>query len=123
MKCHDCDIKLQATVVQEHKKFKESSNPGRIDLQELAAFGSLLCRIIEEKLQSLASASNKSQNLALDCSSRMQKIQSNNSEAAKWLDDLNERQNRAEENIQQNRKRLFDELERMLKLIPSTVRV
>ncbi|XP_020295121.1 uncharacterized protein LOC109860452 [Pseudomyrmex gracilis] len=112
-----------ATVVQDHKKFKESPNPGRIDLQELAAFSSLLCRIIEEKLQGFASASNKSQNLALDCSSRTHKIQGNNSEAAKWLDDLNERQNRAEENLQQNRKRLFDELERMLNLIPSTVRV
>lgn len=63
-------------------------------------------------------------NTALDCPSRTHRSsQCNNSEAQNWLDDLNEHQKREEADLQRNRKQLADELEQMLKLIPSTIRV
>lgn len=64
-----------------------------------------------------------SRNSALNCPSRAHRSQCNNAEAQSWLDDLNERQDREEENFKRNRKRLADELKEMLKLIPSVVRV
>ncbi|CAL1678448.1 unnamed protein product [Lasius platythorax] len=113
------------TVIQEHRK-STKTNPREIDSQELAVFSSLLRQVIREKLRVLTSAEavgNEFRNTALDCPSRAHRSQCNDIEAQNWLDDLNARQKREEENLERNRKRLADELERMLKLIPSIIRV
>lgn len=101
-------------------------NLREIDSQELAVFSSLLHQVISEKLRDLTSATavgSESRNKALDCPSRVHRSQCNDIEGQNWLDHLNERQKREEEDLQRNRKWLADELERMLKLIPSTIRV
>ncbi|XP_070172624.1 uncharacterized protein [Polyergus mexicanus] len=113
------------TVIQEHKKSVEM-NLREIDSQELAVFSSLLHQVISEKLRVLTSATAvgiESRNKALDCPSRVHRSQCNDIEAQNWLDYLNEGQKREEEDLQRNRKWLADELERMLKLIPSTIRI
>ncbi|XP_072763592.1 uncharacterized protein [Anoplolepis gracilipes] len=113
------------TTIQEHRKFIEMTSR-EIDSQELAAFSSLLRQMIREKLRVLTSveaASSKSRNMALECPSRAHRSQYNDIEVQNWLDDLNERQKHEEEDLQRNRKRLADELEKMLELIPSTIRV
>ncbi|GAB1868545.1 Tubulin epsilon and delta complex protein 1 domain-containing protein [Camponotus japonicus] len=114
------------TVIQEHRKSTET-NPREIDSQELGAFNSLLCQLIRKKLRNLTSmktVDSEFRNTALDCPSRTHRSsQCNNSEAQNWLDDLNEHQKREEADLQRNRKQLADELEQMLKLIPSTIRV
>ncbi|KAL6424063.1 hypothetical protein ACFW04_009750 [Cataglyphis niger] len=112
-------------VIQEHRKSAET-NPREIDSQELAIFSSLLRQVISEKLRILTSATvvgSEFRNKALDCPSRVHRNQCDDIEAQNWLDHLNERQKSEEENLQRNRKRLTDELEKMLKLIPSTIRV
>lgn len=116
---------MQVTAIQEHKKSTET-NPREIDSLELVAFSSLLRQVIRKKLRVLTAAEavdNKSRNVALDCPSRAHRSQCNDIEAQNWLDDLNERQKCMEEDLERNRKRLADELEKMLKLIPSTIRV
>lgn len=114
------------TVIQEHRKSSETS-PNEIDSRELVAFSSLLRRVIRERLRVLASTDavgSESRNATLDCPSRGLRSQCNDDvEMRNWLDDLNERQKCEEEDLQRNRKRLTDELEGMLKLIPSIVRV
>lgn len=110
-------------MIQEHRKSAET-NPREIDSQELAIFSSLLRQVISEKLRLLTSAvGSEFRNKALDCPTRMHRSQCNDIEAQNWLDYLNERQKCEEEDLQRNRKRLTDELEKMLKLIPSTIRV
>ncbi|KMQ91464.1 hypothetical protein RF55_8662 [Lasius niger] len=116
---------VDVTAIQEHRK-STKTNPREIDSQELAVFSSLLRQVIREKLRVLTSAEavgNEFRNTALDCPSRAHRSQCNDIEAQNWLDDLNARQKREEENLERNRKRLADELERMLKLIPSIIRV
>ncbi|XP_018369271.1 PREDICTED: uncharacterized protein LOC108765184 [Trachymyrmex cornetzi] len=115
-----------ATVIQEHKRSTEL-NPRVINTRELAAFSSLLRHLIRDKLRDFKSEKtvdgDGSRNWSLNCPSRAHRSQCNNAEAQSWLDDLNERQDREEKNFQRNRQRLADELEQMLKLIPSVVRV
>lgn len=114
------------TVIQEHRKSTET-NSREIDSQELGAFNSLLRQLIRKKLRNLTSTKavgNEFQNTALNCPSRTHRSnQYNNIEAQNWLDDLHEHQKHEEADLQSNRKQLADELERMLKLIPSTVRI
>lgn len=112
------------TVIQEHRKSSKTS-PKEIDLRELVAFSTLLRRVIRERLRVLASANNgESRYATLDCPSRGFRSQCKDDvEARNWLDDLNVRQKCEEEDLQRNRKRLAEELEGMLKLIPSIVRV
>ncbi|XP_018308862.1 uncharacterized protein [Mycetomoellerius zeteki] len=114
-----------ARVIQEHRRSMEL-NPRVINTRELAAFTSLLRHVIRDKLRDFKSEkmdSGDSRNWSLNCPSRAHRSQCNNAEARSWSNDLNERQDREEENFQQNRKRLADELEEMLKSIPSVVRV
>lgn len=115
-----------ATVIQEHRRSMES-NPKVICTRELAAFNSLLRHVIRDKLRIFTSKETVDggnfKNSILNCPSRAYRNQCNNVEAQSWLNNLNERQDREEENFQRNRKRLADELKGMLKLIPSVVRV
>lgn len=103
------------------------SNPKVICTRELAAFSSLLRHVIRDKLRVFASEETVgvggSINSTLNCPSRAHRSQCNNAEAQNWLDDLNERQDREEENFQRSRERLADELKEMLKLIPFVVHV
>ncbi|KAL6266968.1 hypothetical protein P5V15_000052 [Pogonomyrmex californicus] len=111
------------TVLQEHRKSMES-NPVVISTQELTAFSSLLRHVIRDKLRdSTSEISGGHGNTISNCPSRANRSQCDNIEAQNWIDDLNERQNREEENFQQNKERLADELREMLKLIPSVVHV
>lgn len=118
-----------ATVMQEHRRSTES-NPRAICARELAAFCSLLRRVIRDKLRGLTSHEETPPvdgrgggPSALNCPSRAHRSQCNDAEARSWLDDLNGRQESEEENFQQNNKRLADELTGMLQLIPSVVHV
>ncbi|XP_029176923.1 tubulin epsilon and delta complex protein 1-like [Nylanderia fulva] len=114
------------TVIQEQRRATGTS-PKNTDSRELVAFSSLLRRVIRKRLRVLASADaagGKSRSTTLDCPSRgLRSLCDEDVEARNWLDDLNERQRSEEEDLQRNRKRLADELEEMLKLIPSIVRV
>ncbi|KAL0129329.1 hypothetical protein PUN28_004199 [Cardiocondyla obscurior] len=115
-----------ATVIQEHKRCMES-NSRVICVRELAAFCSLLRHVIRDRLRIVTSEEtmdgNGSRNPALNCSSRTRRSQCNSAEAQRWSDDLNERQTREEDNLQQNKKQVANELKEMLKLIPSIVHV
>jgi len=114
---------LQATVIQEHRRSTEL-NPRIINTRELAAFSSLLRHVIRDKLRDFKTEKTIDGGARnLNCPSRAHRSQYNNAEAQSWLDDLNERQDREGENFQRNRQRLADELEEMLKLIPSVIRV
>lgn len=104
----------------------ETSNPRNVDLRELVTFNSLLHRIIKKRLQVLASENpegDKSGNSALICPSRAYRSQCDNTQAENWLDDLNERQHCEDQVLEENRKRLTDELKEILKLIPSVIRI
>ncbi|KYN36601.1 hypothetical protein ALC56_09026 [Trachymyrmex septentrionalis] len=112
-----------ATVIQEHRRSTEL-NPRIINTRELAAFSSLLRHVIRDKLRDFKTEKTIDGGARnLNCPSRAHRSQYNNAEAQSWLDDLNERQDREGENFQRNRQRLADELEEMLKLIPSVIRV
>ncbi|XP_012522868.2 uncharacterized protein LOC105828860 [Monomorium pharaonis] len=122
-----------ATVIQEHRRSMES-NPKVICTKELAAFSSLLRHVIRDKLRGFTSEEETASgggdgddggaiNLAFNCASRTHRSQCSNTEAQSWLNDLSERQEREEENLQRNRKQLADELKEMLELIPSVVHV
>ncbi|XP_018052907.1 PREDICTED: uncharacterized protein LOC108690231 [Atta colombica] len=115
-----------ATVIQEHRRSTEL-NSRIINTRELAAFSSLLRHVIRDKLRDFKSekmvGGGGSKNWSFNCPSRAHRSQCNNAEAQSWLNDLNERQEREEENFQRNRQRLADELEEMLKLIPFVIRV
>ncbi|EGI66250.1 hypothetical protein G5I_05212 [Acromyrmex echinatior] len=114
------------TVIQEHRRSTEL-NPRIINTRELAAFSSLLRHVIRDKFRDFKSEKTVdgggSMNWSFNCPSRAHRSQCNNAEAQSWLNDLNERQDREEENFQRNRQRLAVELEEMLKLIPSVIHV
>ncbi|XP_018401440.1 PREDICTED: uncharacterized protein LOC108778697 [Cyphomyrmex costatus] len=99
-----------ATVIQEHKRSTES-NPRVINTRELTAFNSLLRHVIRDKLRDSKSEKtvdgDDSKNWSLNCPSRANRSHCNNAEAGNWLNYLNERQVREEENFQRNRKSII----------------
>ncbi|KAG6796849.1 tubulin epsilon and delta complex protein 1 [Apis mellifera caucasica] len=112
------------TVIQEHNKL-QNVNLEDMDWNEVSKFISLLCCIIQEKLETLSSK-EKSMN-SLDCErkciSRLLKVQDNNTEIERWLMEISTELNEKTENITKKKEKLFKKLEKILQSIPYCVQV
>lgn len=95
-----------------------------MDWNEVSKFISLLCCIIQEKLET--SSKEKPIN-SLDCErkciSRLLKVQDNNIEIEKWLMEISTELNEKTENIAKKKEKLFKKLEKILQSIPYCVQV
>lgn len=96
-----------------------------MDWNEVSNFISLLCCIIQEKLETLSSKEKAMNSLNCEhkCISRLLKVQDNNTEIERWLMEFSTELNEKTENITKKKEKLFKKLEEILQSIPYCVQV